>query len=94
MSIQLAISPELELRLKLEAARRNQPAEELALRLLDQHLPPVIPSKAISLLDRWADEDEATTDMECAANAAVLMVLDHDRPSDRKLFINLRGEAS
>ena len=40
MTVQLTLPPELEARLRREAERRGQPAESVALRLLEQHLPP------------------------------------------------------
>jgi hypothetical protein len=93
MTIQLALPSELEQRLKTEAARQNQPAEAVALRLLDQHLPPAKRSAAVALLLRWADEDEAMTTTDCSENAAVLRALDKDRLSDRKLFPGIKDES-
>ncbi len=90
MTLRLDLTPELERRLRSEAARRNQAADEVALRLLDQHLPPVDGrSTALSLLKQWAAEDDALTDEECAENAAILRAFDEDRPSYRKLFADI-----
>lgn len=40
MTIELALPSDLEQRLRLAAARQNQRAEDVALQLLDEHLPP------------------------------------------------------
>jgi hypothetical protein len=90
MTLKLDLPVDLEQRLKTEAARRNQAADQLAIQVLDQHLPPVgRHAAAIALLQQWSAEDEAMTDEECAQNAAVLRALDDDRPSNRKLFPDL-----
>jgi hypothetical protein len=77
--------------LRQEAERRGQPAEAVALRLLDQHLPPLDERRAaaLALLQGWVEEDAALAPDEAAANAKVLRALDEDRPSYRKLFTDL-----
>ncbi len=92
MSLQLTLPPQLEERLKQEAARRGLSADACAIQTLDQHLPPVLDERraaAIAMLDRWAEEDEALSPEEAAENANVLRMLDEDRPSYRKLFTDL-----
>ena len=72
-----------------EAARRGQPAEEVALQLLTQHLPPPVNERraaAVAMLHRWMEEDESLAPDEEAANLDLLRNLDADRPSHRKLF--------
>jgi hypothetical protein len=95
MTLQLTLPPELEERLRVEAERRGQPSESVALRLLDQHLPPAPDDRraaAIALLHRWMEEDAALSSEEASANADVLRALDEDRPSYRKLFTGLRED--
>jgi hypothetical protein len=87
---------ELEDRLRHEADRLGEPTESVALRLLSQHLPPVLDEKraaAISMLERWAEEDGRLSAEEAAANAEVLRALDRDRPSYRKLFTDILQDA-
>jgi hypothetical protein len=86
------LPPELENRLRQEAKRREQPAEAVALGLLDQHLPPPLDDRraaAVAMLQRWVAENAALSQAEADANAAVLRALDKDRPSYRKLFTDL-----
>jgi hypothetical protein len=67
----------------------------VALRLLDQHLPPPLDERraaAVALLHRWIEEDAALSPEEEAANADVLRALDEDRPSYRKLFTDLQKD--
>jgi hypothetical protein len=92
MSIQLVLPPELEQRLRQEAERRGKSAEEVALQLLNQHLPPPLDVRraaAIAMLQQWMEEDSSISQEEAEANAAVLRALDEDRPSYRKLFTDL-----
>jgi hypothetical protein len=91
MTLQLALPPEVEERLRREAERCGQPAESVALRLLEQHLPPPDDRRAaaVAMLHRWADEDATLPPEEAAANAEVLRALDEDRPSYRKLFADI-----
>jgi hypothetical protein len=87
MTLQLSLTPELEKRLKTAAQRNGQSADQYAVRLLDEHLPPTGPNRAAAqmLLD-WAREDAAMTDAESAENEKILRAIDEDRLSDRKLF--------
>ena len=92
MTFELTLPPDLEERLRQEAERRGQPTESVALRLLDEHLPPVADDRraaAIAMLHRWIEEDAALSPEEASANADVLRALDEDRPSYRKLFTDL-----
>ncbi len=93
MTMQITLPARLEARLRQEAKRRGQEEETVAIGVLDQHLPPVLDARqaaAVALLRGWAKEDESLTAEELAANADVLRAVDDDRPSERKLFINLR----
>jgi hypothetical protein len=94
MTFKLALPPDLETRLKAAAARNGQPADQYAVHVLDQHLPPAEPAKAAAqMLLRWADEADALTDAESAENEQILRAIDADRLSDRKLFAHLfRGK--
>lgn len=94
MSLQITLPSQLEARLRQEAERRGQEEEALALRVLDQHLPPALDprrAEAVSLLRGWAKEDASLTAEELAANVEILRAVDEDRPSDRKLFIDILG---
>ena len=89
MTLHLALSREVEERLRQEAERRGEPTEAIALRLLEEHLPPALDARraaAVAMLGRWQDEDAALSREESTANAEVLRALDEDRPSYRKLF--------
>ncbi len=92
MTLQLTLPSELQERLHQEAERRGQPAEAVALRLLDEHLPPPLDARraaAIAMLHQWMEEDAAMSPEEEAANVEVLRALDADRPSYRKLFTDI-----
>jgi hypothetical protein len=96
MSMQLTLPPQLEERLKQEAARRGMTADACANQTLDQHLPPVIDERraaAIAMLERWAREAENMSEQEAAENAGVLRAIDEDRLSDRKLFTDILKDA-
>lgn len=88
MNLELTLPPELQTRLHQEAERLGQSDEALALRLLEQNLPPMDDRRAaaVALLHRWMEEDAALSPEEAATNAALLRALDEDRPSYRKLF--------
>ncbi len=95
MTLQLTLTPEIEERLRQEAQRRGQPSEAVALHLLDLHLPPPLDARrtaAIAMLEQWAQEDARLSPEETAANAALLRLLDEDRPSYRKLFTDVLKE--
>lgn len=92
MTLNITLPSKLQERLQQEAERRGQGQEAVALRVLDEHLPPALDSRkaaAISLLRTWAEQDETLAPEELAANAEVLRALDEDRPSYRKLFPDL-----
>ena len=95
MTLQITLPSQLEERLRQEAERRGQGEESVALRVLDQHLPPALDARqaaAVSLLRGWAAEDESLSAEELAANAELLRTIDEDRPSYHKLFEDLPGE--
>jgi hypothetical protein len=95
MPFQLALPPELEQRLQVEATRRGLPAAAVALQVLDQHLPPADRrTAALALLERWARENEQLTDQKLAENASVLRSIDESRPSYRKLFTDVLKDES
>lgn len=89
MTLHLQLPPQLHERLLQESERRGEAAEALALRILDEHLPPPLDARraaALAMLQEWMEEDAALTPEEEAANVEVLRCLDEDRPSYRKLF--------
>jgi hypothetical protein len=97
MTLNLALPPDLEDRLRREAERCGQPNESVALTILDKHLPARLDEKraaAIAMLTSWMKEDETLQPDEEAANADVLRKLDEDRPSYRKLFANIAKDGS
>jgi hypothetical protein len=73
-------------RLRQEAERQGQPSEAIALRLLDEHLPPVDERRAaaIALLHQWMEEDAPTADGE--EDDEFFRDLDASRTSNRPLF--------
>ena len=90
MTLKLSLPPDVETRLKAAASRNGQPADQYAVRLLDQHLPQAEPKRAAAqMLLNWAEEAEALTDAESAENEQILRAIDADRLSDRKLFTHL-----
>jgi hypothetical protein len=89
MTLRLALPPGLEDRLRQEAQRCGEATEAVALRLLDQHLPPPLDERrraALTMLMQWIQEDTTLSAEEAATNATALRALDEDRPSHRKLF--------
>jgi hypothetical protein len=88
MSLQLTLPPQLEGRLHQEAQRRGQPAEVIALQLLDEYLPPPLDehrTAAIAMLEQWMKEDAQSEVSEQEA-AEFFQQLDADRLSNRPLF--------
>jgi hypothetical protein len=87
MTLNIELSPDLEFRLKSEAARRGEPTDRVAVHLLDEHLPRAKQrDEAVDILKQWAEEATTMSDEEMASNAAVLRTIDDDRLSDRRLF--------
>jgi len=86
MILQLTLSPKLEERLRQEAERHGQPSEAVALRLLDEHLPPLDERRAaaIALLQQWMEEDAPTEGAE--EDDEFFRHLDASRTSNRLLF--------
>lgn len=85
MTISLALTPELERRLKQAAEQQGLPADALAVRLLEQHLPPAERrEELVALLQSWIDGDDVAEQQE--TGEYLVRVLDEDRLSDRKLF--------
>jgi hypothetical protein len=85
MTISLALSPELEHRLKQAAAQQGLSADALAMRLLEQHLPPAERrAELVTLLQSWIDADNVAEQQE--TGEYLIRVLDEDRLSNRKLF--------
>ena len=84
MTLQLALSPELEQRLRSEAARQGLSADEVTLQALEKHLPPADRrQQTVALLQSWIDADDANDD---DSDYDLLHALDEARTSDRKLF--------
>lgn len=66
MNLTLEIPPDLQIRLKNEAARLGMDEAECARQLLDNSLPPALPGPdhaTLNLLARW-DEEDQTEDLE------------------------------
>jgi hypothetical protein len=85
MSMQLTLPPQLEERLKQEAARRGMTADACAIQTLDQHLPPVDRAAQLqALFDQWAAEDQAAE--PCHGDYDFFKEVDAARPSNRKLY--------
>jgi hypothetical protein len=90
MTLQLSLPPDLEKRLKLAASKKGQQAEEYAVEVLEQNVPPAQPNfAAAQMLLSWANEIDAMTDEESSENEKILRAIDEDRLSDRKLFTHL-----
>ena len=92
MTMQITLTSDLQIRLNSAASLRGKSADQLALEILEDNLPPSEKNLAAArmLLD-WAEEDAAMSDSESAANEAILRAIDEDRLSDRKLFAHLRA---
>ncbi len=85
MTISLALTPELEQRLKQAAEQQGLSADALAVRLLEQHLPPAERrAELVALLQSWIDGDDAAEQQE--TGEYLIRVLDEDRLSNRKRF--------
>lgn len=83
----LALAPELEERLKQEAARRGLPPAEYASKVLEEHISQAERErreKAIALVQSWIDEGDEQEQKETWEY--LVRVLDEDRTSARKLF--------
>lgn len=85
MTISIKLTPELELRLKLEAERRRVSEEQCAAEVLKEHLPSEDRrAEAIALLQSWIDEGDEQDQRE--TGDFLIQALDEDRLSNRKLF--------
>ena len=89
MTLQFTLPSELQERLHQEAERRGQPAEAVALRLLDEHLPPPLEC-ALSGRHRHAAPMDGGRRGHfpggASANEEFFRALDAARPSNRKSF--------
>jgi len=84
MTITLALTSDLERRLKQAAEQEGLSADALALRLLEQHLPPAERrAELVQLLQSWIDDADVAEQQE--TGEYLIRVLDEDRPSERKL---------
>jgi hypothetical protein len=85
MTLTLTLPPELEERLKQETRRQGVLADDFALRLLDERLPPRDrATELVDLLQSWIDEDDSAE--QKATGQYLVRALDEDRTSERKLF--------
>ncbi|HLN30989.1 MAG TPA: hypothetical protein VK395_24835 [Gemmataceae bacterium] len=85
MTLTVTLPTELQQRLQEEAQRTGLTADQITLRLLDQHLPPNDKSSAIgALLQSWIEEDDPAEQKE--TGEFLVRALDEDRLSNRKLF--------
>ena len=89
MTLQLNLSAELQERLRQEAERRGQPADSVALRLLEEHLPPALYARraaALAMLHQWMEEDAASSEEDAESAEEFFHNLDAARTSNRPLF--------
>lgn len=89
MTLQLNLSPELHERLQQEAEHRGEPAEAVALRLLDEHLPPPLEARraaALAMLRQWIEEDAGLAPESSEQAEEFFGGLDAARTSNRPLF--------
>lgn len=89
MTLQLNLPSELHERLRQEAERRQEPVETVAVRLLDEHLPPPLDARraaAIAMLRQWMEEDAALAPDESEQAEEFFRGLDAARTSNRPLF--------
>jgi hypothetical protein len=87
MTLELHLPAELHERLRQEAERRGQSAESVAVRLLEENLPPALDARraaAIAMLQQWIEEDEKRDYSE--EDEQFLRDLDAARTSNRPLF--------
>lgn len=88
MTLKLPLTPDLEVRLTREAARRGVPIEEYITQLLEQRFPPPISperrAEAIALLRSWVEEGDEEEQRE--TGEYLIRALDEDRPEGQKLF--------
>jgi hypothetical protein len=85
MTLTVTLPTDLEQRLQQEATRTGLPADELTLRLLDQHLPPKDRGARLgALLQSWIDDEDPSEQKE--TGEYLLRALDEDRLSNRRLF--------
>ena len=85
MTLTVTLPTELQQRLQEEAQRTGLTADQVTLRLLDQHLPPNDKSSALGiLLQSWTDEDDPAEQIE--TREFLLRALDEDRLSNCKFF--------
>lgn len=83
MTLQLALPPELEQRLRSEAQRQGLADDVVTVQLLDKYLPPANHrSQTVTLLQSWIDDQAGEVDPDYD----LLLALDEARTSDRKLF--------
>ena len=84
MTLQIALPPELQLRLHREAERRGISEDAATLRILDAQLPPLDQrQETMALLQSWIDSDE---DDEADDNYDLFKAMDEARTSNRPLF--------
>ncbi|HTU93651.1 MAG TPA: hypothetical protein VMF69_26465 [Gemmataceae bacterium] len=87
MTFHLHLPPQLHERLRQESERRGEAAEALALRILDEHLPPPLDARraaALAMLQQWMEEDAQMQNSE--EGEEFFRGLDAARTSDRPLF--------
>jgi hypothetical protein len=83
MTLQVALPPDLEQRLRSEAERQRLSTDAVTLQLLDKYLPPADRrAQTVALLQSWIDDDADDVD----SDYDLLQALDEARTSDRKLF--------
>ena len=84
MTLQIALSHDLQERLHREAERRGLSEDAATVRILDEQLPLLDRrTETIALLQSWIESDE---DDEPDANYNIFKALDEARTSNRPLF--------
>lgn len=90
MTLQLALSAELEQRLQTAAVQHGKCPEEYAMLLLEENLPADSSNAAgAEMLLVWAQEADEISDEESKENEGILHAIDEVRTSDRQLFDTL-----
>jgi hypothetical protein len=85
MTLQLALPPELETRLRREAERQGLSPDMVTLKHLDEYLPaPDRSATLAALFGQWQAEDESNPDG--GQEDEFFQALDAARTSSRKLF--------
>ncbi len=92
MTLTLTLAPELESRLRREAARHGLPPEQCALKALDEHIPAEtqvaddVQARAARVAALFKQWNEEVVDESEALDDDFFRHLDENRPAGAKLF--------